>query len=1094
MFTIITPAGAKKGNLTPDATLPTITTGGHPRSTDPDGGNGPAIRRADQLLADAPRSGPKSLRSRAYPVPEWDRYEPGEFIGEGGMGRVYKARDPRLRRYVALKFLRSEGPEQVRRFFREARTQASIEHPHICKVYEVGTVEDMPYIAMAYIEGKSLKEAKQAMSLEQKVKAMAHVCAALHAAHRTGLIHRDIKPSNIMVERTEEGGFHPYILDFGLAREIAAPVETAVDVIEGTPAYMPPEQVSGSSLDRRSDIYSLGATLYELLCGRPPFVGNSTLETLNDLMFTEPTPPRKIAPEVPVDLETITLKCIEKEPSRRYDSAKALAEELQRYLEGEPIQARRASFAYVALKKARKHKALMGVSASALLAVLLAAGMGVRASVAAARQAELAEQLGQDVKEIEFLMRYAYSQPVHDIRHDKERVRARMQRIQARMAETGALSEGPGRYALGRGHLALHEPEKALSHLRAAWKAGYRKPEVEYALGQVLGELYKAGLDETQRISDKDERLKRQRALEKEYLEPALQHLRGRERGDQLDSPAYAEGLLAFYSKQYDEALRKASEAMDQSLWRYEVKKLEGDARAALGNEKRDQGRSEEALVDYTRAAEVYREGREMARSDATIHEAECEMWVQVMELEAGRGTNPKASLDNALRACDEALKVNPESGNATREKSWAYGRWGVYLGEQKRDPRAALEKSIELGRQALRIGPEDPDIYDTIGNSYHIIADYLLLHGMDPREALKHGTESFERALEIHPTFAWGWNDVGGIHFATGDYESGRGIDPRASFDRSIESFTSAIALNPQYQYPYGNRALAYVRKALYELRSGIDPRPSLDQAEASCREAIENNPSIVLNHEALGDAYQLRAHYELYQGVDLEGSARKAVEAYSAALSINATAFWSHMGIALVSRIQALHRMASGADPSSAIERASAAQAKMAEINQDEAETNQVKAEVALLSARWAAHRRDKQAGRRFEEAEQGILQAILANEMSFEAFAVAADVGRWKALWQIQQKKPPRETIAAGLAMADRGLSVNPNAASLMEVKGMLLLLRARAERDPILRREAAAEGQALVDEALRRNPFLRWQHASMTAELDGELPQQ
>jgi eukaryotic-like serine/threonine-protein kinase len=194
----------------------------------------------------------------------WELYRIESLVGEGGMARVYKAYDPKLKRYVALKFIRTDDENLKKRLLREAQAQAQIDHDHVCKIYEVGVVEGKSYIAMQLVKGGTFRELAQKMSLEQKVLLLVQVCEAVQAAHRVGIIHRDIKPTNIMVERKEDGSFTPYIMDFGIAREISEPGLTATEVVMGTPAFMAPEQMLGDSsmVDRRADIYSLGSTMY----------------------------------------------------------------------------------------------------------------------------------------------------------------------------------------------------------------------------------------------------------------------------------------------------------------------------------------------------------------------------------------------------------------------------------------------------------------------------------------------------------------------------------------------------------------------------------------------------------------------------------------------------------------------------------------------------------------------------------------------------------------------------------------------------------------------------------------------------------------
>ncbi len=274
------------------------------------------------------------------------------------MGEVYKAWDKGLQRYVALKYLRFDDPELVERLFREARAQARIDHPGVCEVYEVGEEDGRPYIAMQYVEGPQLDEAARDMPLEQKVLIVKQVAEAVSAAHAAGLIHRDLKPANIKIGETEDGQLRPYVLDFGIAREQEVSGLTVTGQILGTPGYLSPEQARGDTagLDRRTDVFSLGVILYELLGGKTPFAGDSDAEVLVNLMEAQPTPLRRLAPDVPRDLETVVMTCLEDRRDRRYQSARELADDLGRFLEGEPIEARPISIMSRVVRRARRNK------------------------------------------------------------------------------------------------------------------------------------------------------------------------------------------------------------------------------------------------------------------------------------------------------------------------------------------------------------------------------------------------------------------------------------------------------------------------------------------------------------------------------------------------------------------------------------------------------------------------------------------------------------------------------------------------------------------------------------------------------------------
>jgi serine/threonine protein kinase len=274
-------------------------------------------------------------------LPDGSNYEILSVLGQGGMARVFKARDRDLDRLVALKVLRPDVPVSQSRFFREARAQARVVHDHVCRLYDVGRSAQAPFIAMQLVDGKSLAAVARKLDLRDRLLAFCDVADAIQAAHRKGLLHRDLKPANVLVER-RAGGWHAYVTDFGLARDLLKPGSTLEGRLIGSPLYMAPEQADARTrLDARTDVYRLGATLYELLVGRPPFLGASSLQILYRTLHEDPVPPRKLDRALPAGLERVVLQCLEKAPERRYPSAEALAEDLRRHLRGQCIQARR---------------------------------------------------------------------------------------------------------------------------------------------------------------------------------------------------------------------------------------------------------------------------------------------------------------------------------------------------------------------------------------------------------------------------------------------------------------------------------------------------------------------------------------------------------------------------------------------------------------------------------------------------------------------------------------------------------------------------------------------------------------------------------
>jgi hypothetical protein len=279
------------------------------------------------------------------PAPRtFGEYELLGEIGRGGMGVVYKARQVALDRLVALKMvLRGEfaGEEDLQRFRAEAEATARLQHPGIVRVHDVGEIDGKLYYSMDFINGPSLSKQLTSGPMPGRIAARytAAIAHAIHHAHRNGILHRDIKPSNILLDADDQ----PHVTDFGLAKRLGKDSQrTGTGAVLGTPSYMAPEQASGKihELGPACDVYGLGAMLYELITGRPPFRSETTLDTIQEVIDREPVPPRLLNAKVDHDLETICLKCLEKKPGDRYTSAETLAEDLERYLNGDTISAR----------------------------------------------------------------------------------------------------------------------------------------------------------------------------------------------------------------------------------------------------------------------------------------------------------------------------------------------------------------------------------------------------------------------------------------------------------------------------------------------------------------------------------------------------------------------------------------------------------------------------------------------------------------------------------------------------------------------------------------------------------------------------------
>ncbi|NUM36233.1 MAG: protein kinase [Candidatus Brocadiae bacterium] len=291
---------------------------------------------------------------------QFGRYTILSQLGEGGMGVVYKAYDPALDRVVALKVItssRQQSKISIERFQIEARATASLKNPYIINIYDIGEEKDLYYFTMDFIDGDTLENfiKNKQISKQNALKLMAKICRGIDYAHSQNIIHRDLKPANIMIDKNGD----PRIMDFGLAKMGKMDKRVSqTGALLGTPVYMSPEQAAGKNLDFRTDVYSLGAIFYKILTGIEPFHGDKLVKILEQVIHKEPPSPTKIKMNIHKDLEIICQKAMSKDPDRRYETAGALADDIERFLEGDPIQARPASFFYKSYRKFHKNKIL----------------------------------------------------------------------------------------------------------------------------------------------------------------------------------------------------------------------------------------------------------------------------------------------------------------------------------------------------------------------------------------------------------------------------------------------------------------------------------------------------------------------------------------------------------------------------------------------------------------------------------------------------------------------------------------------------------------------------------------------------------------
>jgi serine/threonine-protein kinase len=771
-------------------------------------------------------------------------------LGRGGMGVVFRARQVALGRTVALKMIRAAhlASEAERQRFRiEAEAAAALDHPNIVPIYEVGECAGRLYYTMKLVEGGCL-----ARWLEQNVPKpreaalfVAQAARAVGVAHRQGILHRDLKPANILIDRDGK----PHITDFGLAKRIGVDGElTESGALVGTPSYMSPEQATGSArgLTTASDVYSLGAILYRLLTGRPPFRGDSVMQTLHDVRERAPDRPRSLDPMLHRDLETICLKCLEKLPERRYRSADSLAEDLERWLRGEPIAARAVGPIERAALWCRRNNVLAGLSASLAAALIVgfaavciewrraeanyrdatAANEALREANAreSAANAELKAANAREVAArksaqgrgdlvLDAIKRF-YARASQDVLLNDPRLeslRKRLlssalefyQKLQSVLASSGTdplIQAELARACHNAGTITAwigSRPDAIAAHRRAlkireALAAGDdgagsgAREELALsclALGALLGDL-------------------RQNDEAEAQLQRASAILEGLATGSK-DNARYLVNLSEVYSR-LGELFRRSGRTEDQmKALRRMVDTAERAAQAdpafrqqlavhlnSLGWALYGQDLAGDALVVYQRARAMV---EQLVRQDPKSVEL-CLLLSHILGniggLHAGQGRSSEAlaSFTEAIAASKAVVAAWPSVIQSRVSLGSQYHKFGMLLGDLGRyeESGEALRKARGVREVLARDFPEDPDFQDQLAEVDHNIGvlHFSLGRGKEALQAYAHARECWERLAAVHPEQIDIATCLGGLYCHLGRVEAETLGHPRAGVE----------------------------------------------------------------------------------------------------------------------------------------------------------------------------------------------------------------------------------------------------------------------------------------------------------------------
>lgn len=944
-------------------------------------------------------------------VPRVGRYLLGPERGRGGMGRVHLAWDPMLKRVLALKLLHNADPMQILRLVREAQSQARIEHPHICRIYEVNA-EGQPYIAMQYIQGRPLGEMRQHLSRERIVRILAEVADAVHAAHRASLIHRDLKPSNILVERLGEDEFKPYVLDFGLARETTLEDMTLSWCFAGTPAFTSPEQARSEPPAPSMDIYSLGATLFALLSGHPPIEAVTVAAALVQQAEGRFQQLRRLCPDIPKDLDTITSKCLELDPGRRYSTAFDLAEDLRRWLAGLPIHARPVPRRERLWRWLKLHRTFAVTLALGLAATATVTGVHWQLTRRAARQVEISQRFFGEIRIIESLLHIQRLLAPHDMRPALESVKARLWDMEAMMQKLGALAEGPGHHALGRGYLLLDDVERAGTHFHRAWSRGYRTPEV--CLG--LSHYYRQKYLEVMSAPPRPGKQAIPEHLRPDYLRAKALEYQAKAGTQPMDIPALAEAQYALLDGRIEDALRHCELALRQAPWAYEAHQIEAACWRLQVRRQLERDRRDLAFQAMERVQESLEKALAIGRSDLNLHTA-------------------------LLQHMSRAAVLASESGTPTLEP---------------------FLKGDEVFEQALTIDPRDPELWSSWVGLRNRRAVIALTRGDDPSALIEETRQRLITAFPVSvmdPSLRW---HLGVSHWHQADalWRLGRDPEPQAQ---------EAWKVLPAHALERAEVALVVVR---HRIQSGGDPTDLLQSAESLIRAVIRQAPEEAYPFTVLSEAMRTRALWEAERGQDPTPFLTQGIQAAQRSQALHPTMAYTFWHLAELHAHQARLALRLGGPVAPHLQAARGAANRALQLRPDHYRTQLIQADIHLLGAsvERSGNSRPVEA---FRAALRCLDQAEALNPMDARASLLRAQAEILQA--SASRGELSRTFLLRAAASCQAGLRRKDNCAMLWRTLARVHLLRMRQlEAQPQEMEAARSQGLQAIQEALRRQP--------------------
>jgi len=677
-----------------------------------------------------------------------------DLLGKGGMSIVYlvQRNDEQIQQQAALKVIPAGLASQlmVERFVRERQILSDLNHPNIAQLYDAGvTQEGVPWFVMEHIDGEDIVSyaRNKQLNIEHRVLLIKQVCEALAYAHAKGIVHRDIKPTNLLVSESKL----IKLLDFGIASCDEQQSLTMTGAVIGTPGYMSPEQAKGlgSEIDRRSDVFSVGVLMYKLIKHEMPFQAKSVSEISYKIIHEEPS---LFGKHVPIELQAIVFKCLEKNVEKRYSSMNTLAQDLNAYLNGDVISAQKVTFLGRLFKKIKKHRAFSTIIFMAVILSLAGLGYGVYQSIASIKKVQIAEQYLAKAQDIKAKIRRIHMMPLHNIQQEYAEIEREIEILKTEIEQKNSDHTGASYYALASAYYNLRNIPQALVYFRKAEQKDWQSKELSTGIGLSLLAQWRERQEQAKFISNKEEKQQFLERSKQEKYFPALTYLKKAKGG--AHNANYLAAKLAFLQEDLVAALEYAKKEIQLNPWHYEALNL--SSKIYL-QQFRNLGRKEGydiALNSLELSNQQLDRAIDIGRSDPFNYLDRCtnaSIDVQIIKLLEHDEQFPTA-FKKGVQACQNAQKLYPESHLSWSKLSLIYVTKAFWLEANEKESQVEYQMALDVAKAGLKLHPQSSELL-----SYQIkpllnLANKAIEQGNEPHSYFLQALKAGKKALKLNP------------------------------------------------------------------------------------------------------------------------------------------------------------------------------------------------------------------------------------------------------------------------------------------------------------------------------------------------------